>query len=123
MMVGCVVVVGRGRAVADGAGAALAGAVAGVEVTGGDVAGGEVSGGEVSGASLGLTAGTVVLGDVDVLEAATPASTPTLATPPAAMNNVRLPTRAQPASRWAGVRGLVTPTTLADSCKSRASGR
>jgi hypothetical protein len=100
MIVGCVVVVGgRGRVVADGAVAPVAGAVAGVEVTGGDVAGGEVSGGEVSGASLGLTAGTVVLGDVDVLEAATPASTPTLATPPAAMNSVRLPTRAHPASR------------------------
>ena len=113
-----VVVVGRVRAVADGADGVVAGWLAVVEVTGG-----EVSAGDVAGASLGLTAGTVVLGDVDVLDAATPASTPTLATPPAAMNSVRLPTRAHPASRWAGVRGLVTPTTLADPCKSRASGR
>jgi hypothetical protein len=108
-----VVVVGRVPAVADGP----AGVVAG------SVAGGDVAAAEVAGASLGTMAGTVVLGDVDVLEEATPASTPTLATPPAATNSVRLPTRAQPASRWAGVRGLVTTTTLADPCKSRASRR
>ena len=108
-----VVVVGRVLAVADGP----AGVVAG------SVAGGDVAGAEVAGASLGTTAGTVVVGDVDVLEAATPASTPTLATPPAAMKSVRLPTRAQPASRWADVRGLVTTTTLADPRKSRTSGR
>jgi hypothetical protein len=116
-----VVVVWRVAVVADDpAGVVVAGVVLAGSVA---VAGGSVAG-DVSGASAGLTAGTVVLGDVDVLEAATPASTPTLATPPAAMNSVRLPTRAQPASRWAGVRGeLVTPTTLADPCKSRTSRR
>ena len=77
------------------------------------------------GVTSGVTAGTVVVvGDVDVLDAATLARTPTPATLPAATKSVRLPTQAHPASRWAGVRGeLVTPLTLADPCKNRTSRR
>jgi hypothetical protein len=87
-------------------------------------AGGAVATGSSLGVTSGATAGTVVGGVLGgVLDAATPASTPTPATPPAAMIRVRLPTRAHPASRLAGVRGLlVTPASLAEPRKSWAAG-
>jgi hypothetical protein len=89
-----------------------------------EVAGGAVEAGASLDGTSGDTVGTVVVGELDVLDAATPASRPTPATPPAAMISVRLPTRVQPASRSAGVRGvLVTPVTLAGLCKSQTAGR
>ncbi len=55
--------------------------------------------------STGDTTGTVVEGDEAVLDLATPASSPTPATPPAAMSTVMLAMRDRPSSRPAGVGG------------------
>jgi hypothetical protein len=97
-------------------------ALGAVEVDGvriGDVAAGAVAGaggtlvvGSVAGTvsvpplpSTGDTTGTVVEGDEAVLDLATPASSPTPATPPAAMSTVMLAMRDRPSSRPAGVGG------------------
>jgi hypothetical protein len=112
-----VVVVGDVAAGADAAGA---------DVVGGSVAAGDRvdEAGAVAGVGSGATTGTVVVGVVEVLDAAAPARTPTPATPPAAMSSVMLPTRTHPASRFAGVRGaLFTPAILAGPRKSWMAGR